>query len=112
LRGTEVEEPLEVSQSTSLEEIAHLCVETLQGVQKSRNLSRFQRKKAQEEECLCAQRNSCKECRKLGNLSRFHKSQKLRRDSVFKNTNGSQGIDFVEETKAETFGTWKIFQGK
>jgi len=25
---------------------------------------------------------------------------------------GAKDIDFVEETKAKTFGTWKIFQGK
>jgi hypothetical protein len=25
---------------------------------------------------------------------------------------GDKDIDFVEETKVDTFGTWKIFQGK
>jgi hypothetical protein len=43
---------------------------------------------------------------------RVHKLTKLRRDNILKIQGGAEDIGFAKEAKAETFGTWKIFQGK
>jgi hypothetical protein len=83
-RSAEVEKPFKVSEKESSGGRVPLCTEQqLQGVQEVGE-----------------------------NLSRFHKSRKPRREISLRTQTGAKDTYFTEETKAETFGTWKIFQGK
>jgi hypothetical protein len=61
--------------------------------------------------CLCAQSDSCKECRSRGNLSRFH-SPETQEEERPKNAGETKVAGSQEEAKAETFDTSEIFQGE
>jgi hypothetical protein len=69
------------------------------------NLLSQKAKKAQEKQCLCAQSDSCKECRSRGNLSRFQSLKESSGETASQEHRRvlQSPIELVGVTKAEAF---------